>query len=241
MTYAVEHQVTGPKVKDGPQGTNTYLVYDVASREAAFIDVGGPADLLTAAVDQKGLLLKYVFASHCHVDHVFGVPAVRLRYPEAKWCLSKEDWEDTGIYSQWETVFPPAQVAHMKATAEKEAEIAAWLDFDFSQLGEPDVFLEDGQAFHLGEFTLSTILSPGHSRGSICFHVGDALFAGDLLMRETAGRADLPRCGGPEKRRQSILRLYDLHDDDTVVYSGHGPVTTIGHEKLHNSVVRADS
>jgi glyoxylase-like metal-dependent hydrolase (beta-lactamase superfamily II) len=84
----VLHEVTGP------MQTNTYLLYDPTSRVAALIDPGGPAESLVAAVDSLGLRVKYIFVTHAHSDHVYGVPALRARFPAAKWGVSGAELED---------------------------------------------------------------------------------------------------------------------------------------------------
>jgi len=104
----VQHQVTGPTQ------TNTYLIFDQKSKQAALIDIGGPIDTLESAIKENDLNLKYIFITHAHCDHVEGLPAIKEKYPQAKICLSKEENEDLTLYSKWEEVFNPQEVAEMK-------------------------------------------------------------------------------------------------------------------------------
>lgn len=229
--YVVLHQ------KTGPIGTNAYLLYDVASGEAALFDVGGPVESLASAIDEKKLSLKYIFNTHAHVDHVQGVPAIRARYPGAKWCLSRQEFEDIRQYAEFESNLSPDEAAKMKKQMEENKELAAMMTFDFSRLGKPDIFLEDGQVYRLGGLEIRTFLSPGHSRGSICFHAGEVLFSGDVLFYRTVGRPDLPGSGGFQAIASSVRRLYASLPDDTKVYPGHGTFTDIGSEKTQNKYV----
>jgi glyoxylase-like metal-dependent hydrolase (beta-lactamase superfamily II) len=80
--------------KTGPIDTNCYLLYDVKSKEAALFDVGGPIDSLITHIKNKNLKLKYIFATHCHMDHIEGIPEIMDRYPDALLCYNKEDYEE---------------------------------------------------------------------------------------------------------------------------------------------------
>jgi glyoxylase-like metal-dependent hydrolase (beta-lactamase superfamily II) len=98
-TFMVIHQTLAPPIE-----SNCYLLYDEKWDEAALVDVGGPVDTLMSFIEKKDLKLKYIFITHCHADHVYGLPAVKERFPDAKVCMSRADYEDAKLYSQWETV-----------------------------------------------------------------------------------------------------------------------------------------
>ena len=165
--FVVIHQVTGPIE------TNCYLLYDVKSKEAALFDVGGPIDSLITHINNKNLKLKYLFATHCHMDHIEGIPMIREKFPNALLCFNKEDYEDFLVSIEWiEKNWDPNELAEMK----QDPAIGKWFEYDLSIFSEPDKYLEDNQIFKLGNLKISTILSPGHSIGSICYHVGDVLF-----------------------------------------------------------------
>jgi hydroxyacylglutathione hydrolase len=232
--YVILKQVTGPV------DTNTYLLYDPATKEAALFDVGGPIDSLITTIETLNLNVAYIFTTHGHVDHLCGVPAAQRRFPEAKWGISRREFEDLDLYARWEETLPPEMVAEMKRQMEQDEEVASMMAFDFSALGEPDVFLEDDQVYRLGALEIHTFLSPGHSRGSICFHVADMLFSGDVLFHRTVGRSDLPGAGGREVIAASIRRLYAALPDGTKVYPGHGRSTDIGSEKAENRRVKME-
>jgi len=227
---------------EGPIKVNCYLLYDTKSREAALFDVGGPIEYLVSEINEKRLKLKYIFITHCHCDHVLGLPAARARFPEAKVCFSREEYEDMGLYERWEEKLPPREVAEMKKALEPggNPELAELLTLKFSRIGEPDIFAADGRIFKLGALKIRAILSPGHSRGSLCYSVGDVLISGDVLFAGQVGRTDLMD-GGKEAIVKSVRGLYALLPDETRVYPGHGPSTDIGTEKKGNEEVSATS
>jgi glyoxylase-like metal-dependent hydrolase (beta-lactamase superfamily II) len=113
------------------------------------------------------------------------------------------------------------------------------MNFDLKWLGEPDIFLSDNQILKLGGMDMKCYLSPGHSKGSICFHIGNLLFSGDVLFHRKVGRTDFPGAGGPEAIVKSVHRLYKLLPDETKIYPGHNQFTTIGAEKNENEEVSA--
>lgn len=220
----VIHQTLAPPIE-----TNGYLLYDERSGEAALVDVGGPVDTLISIIEKKNLKLKYIFITHCHADHVYGLPAVKERFPDAKICVSRADYDDTKLYSQWEKKLSPDEVAEIK----KSPEAVKFMSFDLSSVCTPDIFLEDNQTFKVGDIAVRTIVSPGHSRGSVCYYGGNALFSGDVLFYRSVGRTDLEGMSW-ELLVESVKKLYALLPDETIVYPGHGQFTTIGSEKKLN-------
>jgi glyoxylase-like metal-dependent hydrolase (beta-lactamase superfamily II) len=230
--FIIHHQVSGPGE------TNTYLLYAAKSKEAALFDVGGRIDTLESIINDENLDLKYIFITHAHCDHVYGIPAMKEIYPQAKIGMSEEEYEDTDIYGRWEETLDSAFVVAMKKSPPEALDM---LNFDYTTLGEPDMLLEDDQILKLGGLRIRTFLAPGHSRGSICFSVGDALFSGDVLFHRKVGRTDLPRSGGPEAIVKSVRRLYASLPDETKVYPGHDQFTDIGTEKEENERVTVES
>jgi glyoxylase-like metal-dependent hydrolase (beta-lactamase superfamily II) len=219
--------------KTGPIETNCYLIYDDVSREAALIDVGGPIDTLVGYIEENDLTLKYIFSTHGHMDHIEGVPAMKKRFPDARFGCNRQDFTTFLGSVKWvEANWDPQVLAAMK----QNPDIARWFDYDLLTFPEPDIDLKDNQIYRLGNLEIRTLLSPGHSAGSICFHTGNALFSGDVLFHRQVGRTDLLD-GSNEAIVQSVRRLYDELPDATVVYPGHGPFTYIGTEKTENEEV----
>ncbi len=214
----------------GPVKNNCYLLFDRLSREAALFDVSGPIDSLLSLISKEELTLTYIFVTHAHADHTVGIPAVKKRFPGAKVCVSKEEYEDARLYLRWREKLNPKEV--------KEMESLPWAvalnDFDFHRKVRADIIVKDGDAFVLGGDTLRAILSPGHSRGSICYAIDTMLFSGDVLFYRRVGRADLPGGGGWDKLVESVRRLYTILPAKTIVYPGHGQSTDIGSEKREN-------
>jgi hydroxyacylglutathione hydrolase len=226
----VLHQVTGPVE------TNCYLLYDAKTKEAALIDVGGSIDSLVAQIEENDLHLKYIFATHVHMDHVEGVPRIKERFPDALVCYNEKDIDDFLRMPEWLKENYPEMYAGMM----KVPEIKEWEDYDLSIFVKPDVYLEDSQIYKLGNLEIRTFLSPGHSAGSICFYVGDVLFSGDVLFFRQVGRTDLLGAS-KEDLVKSVRRLYEELPDATKVYPGHGGFTDIGTEKTENEEITIDA
>jgi len=220
----------------GPVEANCYLFYDASSKEAALIDVGGPIDSLLTFIEQNDLRLRYIFATHCHMDHVEDVPQLQERFPDALLCYNQKEYEDLIVFREWMEEHFPEMVAQMKSSPE----FSQWFEYDMSIFKHPDIYLKDNQTYKLGNLEIRTILTPGHSTGSICFHVADVLFSGDVLFHRQVGRTDL--LGGSKKDIiASVRRLYRELPANTKVYPGHGEFTDIGSEKQYNEEVTVDA
>lgn len=195
---------------------NTYVLWD-ETKEAVVIDPGmffqREKDELKKFIEDNGLTVKHLLNTHLHLDHVLGNPYML---------------EEFGL----------------KAQAHKADEF--WLDgaiqqsrmFGFELPEEPvplGKYLHEGDTIQFGNTTIDTILVPGHSPGSIVFHIKDAkiLIAGDVLFQGSVGRADL-QGGNFSDLTSNILKKLFILPDETVVYPGHGPSTTIGDEKKYN-------
>ena len=228
--FKVEHQVTGPGE------TNCYLIYGIKSKEAALIDPGGAIDTLMDFIKSKELELKYIFVTHGHIDHVFGIPAIKNAFPRAMLCMHRDEYRDLFTQKEWAIEhYGPEWLAEVKGNPET----ARFLDFDMGLLGKPEIFVEDNQAFRVGFLDIRAIHCPGHSPGGICYSIGSILFSGDVLFHRTVGRTDTQN-GSREDQIASVRKLYKLFLDSTIVYPGHGQFTDIGSEKKENSRIRVD-
>jgi glyoxylase-like metal-dependent hydrolase (beta-lactamase superfamily II) len=226
----VEHVVTGP-------GTNCYLLYDRTSREAALIDVAGPIEPLLTTIRSRELTVRYFLFTHGHFDHLIGLPHVRDSFPDALICLHQADFNDMPTQAEWVVEnMDPEIVEWIRA----DPEASKLLEFDPSTFGVPDIFVSEGIELRLGSHSIEVIRSPGHSPGSVCYHVGDLLFSGDVLFRDSVGRVDVQNSSREDQIR-SVLRLYELFPEHTRVYPGHGESTTIGREKYENAKVSVDA
>ena len=226
----IEHQVTGPV------DANCYLIYGTKTKEAALIDVAGPIDTLMTYIKDNNLTLKYFFFTHGHFDHVMGLPEIRDQFPEAKVCIHKNDYDDMLVQLEWVLNNMGQEfVDELK----RDPKLSKLLEFDATTFGIPDIFIEENQILKLGYSKIKAIHSPGHSPGSVCYHVDNALFSGDVLFYRTVGRTDVQN-SSREHQIKSVRRLYALFPDETKVYPGHGQFTDIGSEKIENKRITAD-
>lgn len=198
-------------------GINTYLVFDPESGECAVIDPGMSTREEEKAIDnfifQKGLKLKYIINTHLHIDHVVGIPYLSKKY-EAPLLASKED-EFLG-----ERIKEQAQMFGLPLSPEPI---------------KINRYLKNGDIIKLGHSSLEVIEVPGHSRGGLAFYdkADGFLISGDSLFQGSIGRTDLPGGNYEELISNIHNRLLSL-PDETVVYPGHGPSTTIRAEKIRN-------
>lgn len=199
----------------GPLQTGCYLALDGKDGPGAIIDPGGDAErILDAAQDIE---IRYVINTHGHFDHIAANAEVMR------------------VLSERQQI-PPELVTHEKALPLLAADGgAAIFGFHVPPSPQPDRLIDDGDELILGASRMSVMHTPGHSPGSISLYCASEglVFVGDVLFQRGVGRTDLP--GGSwmtlmESIRDKLLVL----PDDTVVYPGHGPSTTIGAERRGN-------
>jgi glyoxylase-like metal-dependent hydrolase (beta-lactamase superfamily II) len=228
--FKVIHQLTGFSE------TNCYLIYDIKSKEAAIIDPGLYPDTLIHFIKDNNLTLKYIFLTHGHTDHVYGVPEIRKEFPKVKVCMSKVDYENMFTQFQW---FKDTYGQWLIDRERKNPEHKAYMDFDPHLIGIPDIFIENNQSFELGSLEIKAMNTPGHSPGEICYYTKNILFSGDVLMYRTVGGVTT-QGGSKEELIKSVRQLYKMFPDSTIVYPGHGEVTDIGSEKNENENISLD-
>lgn len=202
-----------------PLQENTYLLWN-EKRNTIIIDPGcyftAEEETLQNFIESKNLTPVQLINTHCHIDHVFGLKWVAIKYSLELYIHRKE-----------EQVLQFAPVTGMM-----------WgLSVDLYK--GPFHFLEHGDVINLNDDKLKVLLTPGHSPGSICLYSSAQNFVigGDVLFLESIGRTDLPG-GNHQQLLESIKeQLFVLHDE-TIVYPGHGLQTTIGHEKKYNPFLK---
>ncbi len=202
------------KVVQIPNGQfleNCYLVIDDASGACAIIDPGEDAGLIAFKLEAARVTPVGIWLTHAHLDHVLGVPRLRA---------------DTGapVY-----LHPADRVLYDHVP---EQALAFGMR-PVARLPEPDKELIHGDVLRVGELEFRVGHAPGHSPGSVVFQGPGAAFAGDVLFQGSIGRTDLPG-GDFETLVRSIERELLTLPDTTIVYSGHGPETTIGRERRTN-------
>ena len=198
----------------GPLQTNAYLLAKPDTGRCVVIDPGmNPQPLIRRIGDME---VEAILLTHAHFDHMGGVDELRklkrcpvyLHDAEAEWLTNAK----LNGSARWSDVTPPLVT--------DPAEFA----------------LDHGMTLKLLGETIRVYYTPGHSPGSVSFHLGGVLFGGDVLFRQSVGRTDLPGGSTRELYDSIHMHLFKL-PDETIVYPGHGPKTTIGYEKEHNPYV----
>jgi glyoxylase-like metal-dependent hydrolase (beta-lactamase superfamily II) len=193
----------------GPFQENAYLVIDETTNHAVLIDPGDEASRLLAAVAESDAVLDAIWITHGHMDHVGAVAAIERALP-------------VPVHVH------PGDLPLYRAAAEHGLMFGATIE----QPPEPDMTLADGQVLRVGSLAFTVMHAPGHSPGHVVIHGNGVAFVGDCLFAGSIGRTDLPLASGAQLG-QSLARIAALADD-TVVYSGHGPATTIARERAEN-------
>lgn len=186
------------------------------SGKVAVVDPGGDIDNIRTALEQIGGTVEKILVTHGHLDHVGAVAdlAEALEVPVEGPHREDAFWIDM-LPGQAEMMgFPPARTF------------------------TPERWLEDGDTVTVGDTRLQVLHCPGHTPGHVVFHQPDARLAvvGDVLFAGSIGRTDFPR--GDHQALVDAIRgkLFTL-PDDTAFIPGHGPMSTIGHERQHNPFV----
>jgi hydroxyacylglutathione hydrolase len=203
-----------------PFQENTWLLWS-AGRNCIIIDpgcYGGDEEkMLASFIDQHQLKPVRLINTHCHIDHVLGNPFVFRTWglrPEIHY-LEQAMYDAVPQYGEMWGIRSDEQPETLQSLI-------------------PDEFIElDGNK-------LKILFTPGHSPGEICLYAENdhLLIAGDVLFRESIGRTDLPGGSFPQLEKSIREKLYIL-PEQTMVHPGHGPSSTIGHEKKHNPFVKS--
>ena len=200
------------KLVVGDLQTNCYIVGDEVTREGVVIDPGGDADAILEAVQRLKLRMKLVVDTHGHFDHILA---------------NREVSEATGA---------PLAV-HPEDASMLTNPLRSFALFVGQVRPSPPatVLLTEGEVIELGAVKLQVLHTPGHSPGSISLWCAEqkVIFSGDVLFNMGIGRTDFPG-GDAELLVESIRTKLLTLPEDTVVWPGHGPSTTIGAEKREN-------
>jgi len=195
----------------GQVQTNCYIAGCETTHEGVVIDPGDEAERILAEVKKMGLTIKYILNTHAHFDHIM-----------ANGPMVKATGAPLAIH--------PLELPLLHAKGG-----AAMFGLSAPSSPEPDIMLAEGDTISFGQYNFQVLFTPGHTVGHVSFYEPTAgvIFDGDVLFAQGIGRTDFP--GGNHKTLlTSIYEKLMVLPDETVVYSGHGPVTTIGDERASN-------
>lgn len=195
---------------------NGYLVACEVTKQGVLIDPGDEVGLLVQAAGRERVSVVAILLTHAHLDHVTGVAAAKQHFPVDVWLHPDDEFLYKGVVEQ-------GQMFGLRV--ERQPPI--------------DRFFEPGMPFYFGDCVVDVLHTPGHCPGGVCLAIGRKdgagrdLFVGDTLFAGSIGRTDLPG-GHTETLMRSIRNVLFKFPDESVVYSGHGPATTIGEERRTN-------
>ena len=201
----------------GPFASNCYIVGSELTKEGVIIDPGDEAGQILKGIKDSQIDIKLILLTHGHIDHIGAVNEVK---------------EATG-----------AEVAihtdDAKSISGQEGRLISMLvsGLSYPAPPSPDRLLKDGDSIDLGNLHFLVLHTPGHTPGGICLLGNGVMFTGDTLFKYGVGRTDLPG-GSYSQLMNSLHTKLMVLPDETIVYPGHGPETTIGAERRSNPYLR---
>lgn len=197
----------------GPFDANNYLVIDEETKEAVLIDCSEFKQEIINEIHMRDLKLKYILITHGHFDHVLGIDYMKDEFKA-------------------EVIVPAEDLILI----ENIREHSRFFGHEIVDIPQHDITYNEVKELTFGSNKVEVIHTPGHTEGGVCLLIGNRLFSGDTLFRDSFGRTDLYG-GNTRKLLNSIVNVLFKLPDNTVVYPGHGPSSTIGYEKQHNDIM----
>lgn len=192
---------------------NCSVIWCTETREAALVDPGGDAELIIRELSDLDINLKQILLTHGHLDHVGAAAALAAHYDVQIIGPNKADlfWLE-GLPTQ-----------------------SQMFGLDYCAPVTPDRWLNEGDTVSVGNVTLDVFLCPGHTPGHVVFldRIGRLLVSGDVIFRGGVGRSDFPQGSHSDLISSIRNKLLPMGDDVTFI-PGHGPLSTLGHERLTN-------
>lgn len=199
------------RLEVGPFYSNCYIVGSESTKEGMIIDPGAEAEQILKTVKDLGLNIKLIILTHGHIDHVGASKEVK-EVTRAEVAIHSDD---------------------AKSLPGQEQFAKRMFGISFPPPPPPDRLLHGGDSIDIGDLNFLVLHTPGHSPGGICLLENGVVFSGDTLFNTGIGRYDLPG-GNYNQLMNSISTKLLVLPDETVVYPGHGPQTTIGAERRGN-------
>ena len=208
----------------GPVVTNCYFVFNKKDSDGEndapipciVFDPADMGDVIYEKLSERNIKVELILLTHGHFDHMSGAEDLRRLSGAPIWCWEKEAdvCEDPDVNLSYDFIGKSITI-------------------------KPDKLLKDGEVIEAAGLKCRLIGTPGHTVGSCCYSFDDekVLISGDTLFEGSVGRTDFPGGNAGTLVRSVKEKLFVL-PDDTVVYSGHGDVTTIGYEKIYNPYIR---
>jgi hydroxyacylglutathione hydrolase len=200
----------------GPFAANCYIVGSPETKQGLIIDPGAEADTILKTVRQTGLSISIIVITHAHIDHVGALREVQAK-TNAQFAIHEA--EKGFVFSTPMRMLTSLGVSPVKSPP------------------RPDRLLKDGDLIDVADLHFEVLYTPGHSSGGICLSGHGVVFSGDTLFDLGIGRTDFPGMSH-ELLIKSIREKLMVLPDETVVYPGHGPPTTIGDERRGNPFLR---
>ena len=193
-----------------PIDNNNYLIIDEETKNAALIDCSSIDERIDEEIEKQGANLKYILLTHGHFDHIAGIRPNRFKNnPQIVMHKADLDWLNNA--NQYLPMFGMPEITIPKV----------------------DIFVEDGDTIQLSSLEIKVLHTPGHTQGGVCYLVDGNLFSGDTIFREAVGRCDLEG-GNFNQIVESIEDKIFTLPPETVIYPGHGNITSVEWEKEHN-------
>ncbi len=193
---------------------NCYIIWDESTARALVIDPGIEVEKIVGAIKKERLDLQGIIDTHAHIDHILANDFLR---------------EITGV----SLFIHPAEVSSL---SNPELNLS-WMTGKKQTFRDPDCLIEDGEEMEVGRIRLKILHTPGHTPGSICLFADGCLLSGDTVFAGSVGRCDFPG-GDFQKLEDSIKKILISIPDETQVFPGHGPETTLRAEKKFNPFFR---
>lgn len=190
----------------GELSTNCYLVYNPLTKNGFLVDIADDSPYIRDFIDKNGLRINFIIITHGHIDHIRG-----LEFFDFPFYIHKADRD---------------------FLKNPELNFSHYLSTPFTVDKEP-LLITENISIHFDGRELVVFHTPGHTPGSLSIKIADKVFVGDLLFFSSVGRTDIPLASHEElisSIKEKILTL----DDNTTVFPGHGPITSVGRERKYN-------